>query len=450
MSSNVTLLPSTQGVVNVTGTPIRGAGSTRTVGSLYTVVVTANNLQGRVFIEGSIAAYPTEDDWFSIIMPDNDSPYIEFPFDGGNTVGNVTTVGFNFKGNFTWLRARLDRDYLGLENLTSPTELIPYGYVDNIVLNVGGWSSVNALSGDYSGGPVYSGVSSVTATNIGTGLGLFANSIGQSNVLLNFKSLIAGNGVVLTSNSTALTISTRTGESGVTRFIDLDDAPTDIVPNAIVYGGNDSKLHFSPQANAVSNAVLLYSNNQFVWKNFYQEIANSVSDSAWELEIQNNGANVSTNTKTLNFTGAVSVTSNSTQSTINVGSIGNHVEWVEFLYTPGRDGVFDSSSLIANSAGVTANIIDGETCTTEFIFSGHTLPPTSIALIGQRVGVSPVPTTFSYQNIHPTLGARIDAETVADLMTGFNGPITLPLTMGETNSYAPLGQRASLIVMFGF
>lgn len=114
-TSTATLLTSTQGSASVTGTPVRGNGVVR--GSLYTVSITANNLQGRVYIEGSLVADPSENDWFKIDIPGISTEYIEFPYLNGNTVGNVTTVGFNFKGNITWIRARLDRAYLRIDNL---------------------------------------------------------------------------------------------------------------------------------------------------------------------------------------------------------------------------------------------------------------------------------------------------------------------------------------------
>lgn len=445
-SSNVILLPSTQGVVSITGTPVRGAGSTRTVGSLYTVVITANNLQGRVYIEGSIASSPTPDDWFTIVMPGLNSPFVEFPYEEGNTSGGTTTAGFNFKGNFTWIRARLDRDYLGLDDL-SDMELAPYGFVDNITLNVGGWSAITALSNDTTCGSVLSGVESIKGNNLGNGKRVFANTVGQSNVLMNFRTLIAGPGINLSSNASTITIESRAGDDGINRFVDLLDVPTDVVANAVLFGTNSNTLQYTPPANTTSNATMIFQNGGFVWKDFYHEISNTAV--SWNLAVQNSGANVTTAAKTINFTGDVSVVANGSTTTVTVGDAGSRFEWVELQYST-ASGMFDGGSVIATSGGVSINITDDVACLAEFSFTNRPYPPTSIAIIGQRIGTSPAPTTFSYQNIHPAMGVQIGMNNLSSLMGNFTGPISMSLGMSDTNSIAPLGQRAKVVVMFGF
>lgn len=441
--SNVQLLPSTQGVVNITGTPVRGAGSTRSVGSLYTVVMTANNLQGRVYIEGSIASSPTVDDWFVIVMPNIDTPYVEFPYAEGNTVGGVTTAGFTFKGNFTWIRARLDRDYLGIYEL-SPLQLAAFGHLDQIMLNVGGWSAATALSTDTTSGSILSGVESVKGNNLGNGKRVFANTVGQSNVLMNFRTLLGGPGINLSSNASTITIEARAGEDGVNAFTDLIDAPTTISANAVVYGGTDNALHFTPAANSVANATLGFSNGEFVWKDLHQEIRDVAG---WDLLVQENGANVANSAKIINFTGSVNVSETSGTTTVEIGNVGSRYEWIEMQYF-NSSGILDVDTAVLNKTnGITATITDDVACTVEFDFSGRPFPPTSITILGQQTATG----TFSYQNVHAAKGVAIDAADTDELLAAFAGPIKMTLTMSETNSsVSGPGQRAKFVVLFGF
>lgn len=441
--SNVQLLPSTQGVISVTGTPVRGAGSTRSVGSLYTVVMTANNLQGRVYIEGSIASSPTVDDWFTIVMPNVDSPYVEFPYEAGNTVGGVTTAGFTFKGNFTWIRARLDRDYLGLEDL-SDIQLAAYGHIDQIMLNVGGWTATTALSTDTSSGSILSGVESVKGNNLGNGKRVFANTVGQSNVLMNFRTLVGGPGINLSSNASTITIEARAGEDGVNAFTDLIDVPTEIVANAVVYGGSDNALHFTPAANSVSNAVMIHTQDGFVWKDLHVEVRDIAG---WDLLVQENGANIANSAKTINFTGSVNVTETSGTTTVEIGNMGSRYEWVEMQYF-NSSGILDIDTALLNKTdGVTVTITDDVACTVEFDFSGRPYPPSSITILGQQIATG----TFSYQNVHVAKGVSIEAADTDELLGSFAGPVKMTLTMSETNSsVSGPGQRAKFVVLFGF
>ena len=75
---SITLLDTTSGSINVTGQPQKGAGYSNTIGNNHTVSVSMNNFMGRVWIEGSIAAKPTDSDWFPIPVVDG-LPYIQYP-----------------------------------------------------------------------------------------------------------------------------------------------------------------------------------------------------------------------------------------------------------------------------------------------------------------------------------------------------------------------------------
>lgn len=77
----------------------------------------------------------------------------------------------------------------------------------------------------------------VTAENLGTGLGLFAQ---KSDDILQFKGLRAGGGVTLTETGTSITI---TGNSGLTELIVLSDSGSVLLPGGdqllSIYGGQN-------------------------------------------------------------------------------------------------------------------------------------------------------------------------------------------------------------------
>ena len=64
-----------------------------------------------------------------------DQDYIQHPIDtenllGGGTNGDTTVEAFTFTGNFVYLRARVNRSYLGSPALNT------VGTVDKILLNI--------------------------------------------------------------------------------------------------------------------------------------------------------------------------------------------------------------------------------------------------------------------------------------------------------------------------
>jgi hypothetical protein len=137
---SVTLLDTTTGKVNAVGQQTPGAGYNSTIGSLHTVSITVSNCIGRVYIEGSLAANPSDNDWFPVqLKPQKD--FIEFPQDRnkptGANGGDTGTVAFSFAGNYIWVRARLNRDYL----IPYPTDDQFVGQVEKILLNFGAVAS---------------------------------------------------------------------------------------------------------------------------------------------------------------------------------------------------------------------------------------------------------------------------------------------------------------------
>lgn len=150
---SVTLLDSTTTEINVTGSKQKGAGFSNTIGCNHTVSISVANFIGRVYIEGSLASDPGEDDWFPIKLRGN-LDYLQFPLNpnaptGANN-GDSGVTAWSFSGNYIWIRARVNRDYLR----PVPQDTLYVGAVRYILLNYGAVSPAETvIPGISSGGP---------------------------------------------------------------------------------------------------------------------------------------------------------------------------------------------------------------------------------------------------------------------------------------------------------
>lgn len=149
---SVTLLESTTTEINVTGHKQKGAGFSNTIGCNHTVSISVANFIGRVYIEGSLASDPTDGDWFPIKLVGG-LDYVQFPRNPTNPTGagggDTSVLAFSFSGNYIWLRARVNRDYLK----PFPQEPQLVGAVRYILLNFGAVSpaSIEMIGGGATG-----------------------------------------------------------------------------------------------------------------------------------------------------------------------------------------------------------------------------------------------------------------------------------------------------------
>ena len=115
-----TLMPNSGTNLNVTGDAAPGDSYYGYTDGIHTVAVYGQNLTGRIKIQGTLATQPTDDDWFDILLAG--LPYKDY--------SNYTGVeGFTFTANLVFLRAILDRDALGI------TDVSTAGWVEKIYLN---------------------------------------------------------------------------------------------------------------------------------------------------------------------------------------------------------------------------------------------------------------------------------------------------------------------------
>lgn len=133
---SIILLETTSGQINVTGVKQRGAGYSNSIGNNHTISISLDSFVGRIYIEGSLAADPTADDWFTIPLGKG-VPYLQYPMDPNKPtsglLGDSGTFPYSFSGNFIWLRARVDRTYLN----PPPVDPNLVGAVLRIYLNYG-------------------------------------------------------------------------------------------------------------------------------------------------------------------------------------------------------------------------------------------------------------------------------------------------------------------------
>ena len=125
----MTMCPSRKSVVMMTGTgrehnmvgkAVRADGYYGKTDGIHTVQVFYTNFTGKFGIQGTLMTEPQEGDWFDINLNTYNNfttqdPMVRFPRDPLNTTGregDTGTMAFTFLGNFTFLRAVMDRSYI--------------------------------------------------------------------------------------------------------------------------------------------------------------------------------------------------------------------------------------------------------------------------------------------------------------------------------------------------
>lgn len=150
---------------NQTGERQRAAGyyGTSINGGWHTISASLLNFTGRIIIEATLEASPAAGDWFKVqlglpvtgfdggssntmynasgqhldggsaveLLNDlSENLHLQFPVDPANptgVLGDTGTVGWVVRGNFVWIRARIDRAHV-------PTTVTDVGNVYNILM----------------------------------------------------------------------------------------------------------------------------------------------------------------------------------------------------------------------------------------------------------------------------------------------------------------------------
>lgn len=126
-------MSSTGKATNVIGPSVRADRWSGYTDGLYTIAIYTQELRGRIYIEASLANEPTETDWFPIWLKRN-CQFLEYPNHSKTSkVTNNDVDAINVSGKFVWIRARLDRSYLGINSGNIP-DGINFGQVEKILL----------------------------------------------------------------------------------------------------------------------------------------------------------------------------------------------------------------------------------------------------------------------------------------------------------------------------
>ena len=135
---SVTVLSATGTEMNKYSDDVKGDSYYGYTGGIHTMQVIYSNFVGRFHIQATLAVTPTDTDWFDVIVDSstglhagstawNDAGYVQFNAD---SPGNKSEA-YTFKGNFTWIRAYMDRTYIG----DGTTYDNSYGQISNIILS---------------------------------------------------------------------------------------------------------------------------------------------------------------------------------------------------------------------------------------------------------------------------------------------------------------------------
>src|SRR5690606_26590424 len=112
MSASIILMTNTGACDRVVGDPQHADGWYSMSDGNHTVSIHPQNIQGRVWIQATLALEPQEEDWFDIWLTPV-TPFLEFPINPSNPTGanggDSQTVAFKFRANVLWIRAIMDR-----------------------------------------------------------------------------------------------------------------------------------------------------------------------------------------------------------------------------------------------------------------------------------------------------------------------------------------------------
>ena len=145
----MTMCPSRKSVVMMTssdrehnkvGKAVRADGYYGKTDGIHTVQVFYTNFTGKFGIQGTLMTDPKEGDWFDINLNTMNSfssqdPKVRFPKEPLKPTGregDTGTMAFTFLGNFTFLRAVVDRS--DIPEPTHKDSTTGLGHIDKVLL----------------------------------------------------------------------------------------------------------------------------------------------------------------------------------------------------------------------------------------------------------------------------------------------------------------------------
>lgn len=128
---------------NLVGDKVRGDSWFNSTDGIHTVSISYYNFVGGFKLQGTLSLTPQETDWFDIFLEFHGSTYggalLKYPKTPGSPTGqgagDTGIDAFTFIGNFTFLRAVLNRDFLGPMPVRQD-QISGFGTIDQVLLSL--------------------------------------------------------------------------------------------------------------------------------------------------------------------------------------------------------------------------------------------------------------------------------------------------------------------------
>jgi len=152
-------------------------------------------------------------------------------------------------------------------------------------------------------------------------------------------------------------------------------------------------------------------------------------------------------------TGKFLTTNGTNVSWATVAAISNAPEQVVFHYSAGGAGNFTPvDAIFSQTSGVTAVVTDGANCIATYTFSGKSNPPKSITTYGQNfsTNIFNLKDTTSLPTATIVGGGTAASPDLANSIFSATNVLSLQTRMSDTGASSTIGNRAWLVVVFGF
>jgi hypothetical protein len=128
-------------LIDYIGPPVKSSGWYGPTSGVHTICIKVINFTGTIFIDGTLATKPTDQDWFPILVCGKAglvfAKDFNTPPDGWITIGyygTSKTLGFTFTCNCLYLRARMIRNYV-ISPYATAQQISTYGSIDTILVS---------------------------------------------------------------------------------------------------------------------------------------------------------------------------------------------------------------------------------------------------------------------------------------------------------------------------